>query len=343
MRKLLNVLYITTEDAYATLDGDNVAVKIRDSVAARFPLHILEGIYIFSYAGASPRLIGRCVEDHIDLVFCTPNGRFLARPVGRMQGNVLLRKEQYRISDSEERSCAISCNMIIGKLMNERHVLDRMVRDHPDRINVTEFQDASERIRRDLDKAGEQKNRDSLRGIEGEAASTYFYQFDDMILRHKDAFYYHERSRRPPMDRVNALLSYAYMMLTSMCESALETVGLDPYVGFMHTDRPGRASLALDLIEEFRPCLADRFVLGLINNGVVGTDDFEIQENGSVLISSEARKKIQQSWQQKKQEQVTHPYLKEKIPWGLVPYTQAMLLARCIRGDIDGYPPFIWR
>ncbi len=343
MRKLLNVLYVTTEDAYATLDGDNVAIKVGDSVAARFPLHILEGIYIFSYAGASPALIGRCVRDHIDLVFCTPGGRFLARPVGRMQGNVLLRKEQYRISDSEERSCRISRNMIIGKMMNERHVLERMMRDHPDRINTGEFQDASNRIKVAIGKAEKQQSRDSLRGIEGEAASTYFYQFDDMILRMKDSFYFHERNRRPPLDRVNALLSYVYMMLTSMCDSALETVGLDPYVGFMHTDRPGRASLALDLVEEFRPCLADRFVLGLINNGEVKTDDFDIQENGSVLISADARKKIQQAWQQRKQEKVMHPYLKEKIPWGLVPYTQAMLLARYIRGDLDGYPPFIWR
>lgn len=343
MRKLLNVLYITTEDAYATLDGENIAVRIGDEVKARFPLHILEGIYIFSYAGASPALIGKCAELNIDLAFCRPNGYFLARPSGRSKGNVLLRREQYRVADSPERSCMISRNMIFGKVMNEKHVLDRALRDHADRIHQGEFQKASDELKDSAGKILQVENNDSLRGLEGAAASVYFYQFDDMILRNKEIFFYHERSRRPPLDNVNCLLSYVYMMVTNMCSSALETVGLDPYVGVMHTDRAGRVSLALDLVEELRPSLADRFVLGLINNGVVTAGDFEKQEDGAILLTDEGRKKIHQSWQKRKQETLLHPYLKEKIEWGLVPYVQAMLLARYIRGDLDGYPPFVWR
>lgn len=343
MRKLLNVLYVTTEDAYASLDGENIVVKVDDQVKARFPLHILEGIYIFSYAGASPALIGKCADAGIDLVFCRPNGGFLARPTGRTKGNVLLRREQYRIADSPERSCRISRNMIFGKVMNEKHVLDRMIRDHAGRIQEEEFRTGSKKLQELAEKVLEMSDNDSLRGLEGSAASIYFYQFDDMILRNKDVFYYHGRSRRPPMDYVNCLLSYVYMMVTSMCSSALETVGLDPYVGVMHTDRAGRTSLALDLVEEFRPALADRFVLGLINNGVVTGKDFIKQEDGAVLITDDGRKKINQNWQKRKQETLIHPYLKEKIEWGLVPYVQSMLLARCIRGDLDGYPPFVWR
>lgn len=326
-----------------TLDGENVVVKVEGEAPKRFPLHILEEIYVFSYAGASPALIGKCVENNIDLVFCRPNGYFLARPTGRSKGNVLLRREQYRIADDPERSCLISRNMVFGKVMNEKHVLDRMIRDHPDRINMNNFKDASSKLYDLADKILQAKTTETLRGLEGSAANIYFYQFDDMILRNKNDFFYHTRSRRPPLDYVNSLLSYIYMMLTGICASALETVGLDSYVGFMHTDRPGRESLALDLIEELRPSLADRFVLSLINNGTVTGNDFEKQEDGAILIKDEGRKKIQQNWQKRKQEMIKHPYLKEKIEWGLVPYAQAMLLARSIRGDIDGYPPFVWR
>ncbi len=343
MRKLLNVLYVNTEDAYATLDGENVVIKIGDDIKGRFPLHILEGICIFSYAGASPSLIGKCHEKNIDLVFCKPSGYFLSRPSGRTSGNVLLRREQYRIADSDERRNNVSKNFILGKVMNEKHVLDRVKRDHADRVDIDEFQDSSSLLKGMLSNIVNAVDNDSLRGIEGAAATIYFGKFDQMILRNKDTFFYHGRNRRPPLDNVNSLLSYVYMMLTSMCSSALETVGLDPYVGFMHTDRPGRVSLSLDLVEELRPVLGDRFVLSLINNGIVNSGDFQVQENGSVLITEDGRKKIQQSWQKRKQEKIEHPFLKEKIEWGLVPYTQAMLLARYIRGDIDAYPPFIWR
>lgn len=343
MRKLLNALYITTEDAYATLDGENIVVKVDDTIKGRFPLHILEGIYMFSYAGASPALIGKCVDNHIDLVFCRPNGSFLARPTGRTQGNVLLRRKQYRIADAPDQSCNISRNMIFGKVMNEKHVLERALRDHADRIPKETFDSARSELQEIAEKILKADSNESLRGLEGAAANIYFYQFDDLILRNKKDFYYHERTRRPPQDYVNSLLSYVYMMVTSMCASALETVGLDPYVGVMHTDRAGRQSLALDLIEEFRPALADRYVLSLINNGVITKSDFVKQENGAVLILDDGRKKIQQNWQKRKQETLIHPFLKEKVEWGLVPYVQAMLLARFIRGDLDGYPPFIWR
>ncbi|SDY78479.1 type I-C CRISPR-associated endonuclease Cas1c [Lachnobacterium bovis] len=343
MRKLLNVLYVTSENAYAMLDGENVVIKEKDNTLGRFPLHILEGIYIFSYAGASPALIGKCVEKNIDMVFCTPRGYFLARPTGRTQGNVLLRREQYKIADMEKLKTEISKNFILGKIVNEKNVLSRMIRDHENRINKTDFEDAITILKNMIDEVQRADNVESIRGYEGVAASAYFSRFNDMILRNEEDFAFNGRNRRPPLDNINALLSFVYMMLTSMCCSALETVGLDPFVGFMHTDRAGRKSLALDLIEELRPCLADRFVLSLINNGVVNGNMFEKQDSGAVIISENGRKKIQQAWQNKKQEKITHPYLKEKIEWGVLPYAQAMLLARFVRGDLEGYPAFIWR
>lgn len=343
MRKLLNVLYITTENAYAALDGENIVVKVKDEVKGRFPLHILEGIYMFSYAGASPALIGKCADLNIDFIMCRPNGSFLARPTGRTKGNVLLRREQYRIADDEERSTVICRNMIFGKVMNEKHVLDRMLRDHTDRIDAEKFQKAAGQLKELAEAILKEEHKDTIRGLEGTAAGIYFSLFDAMILRNKEDFYYHGRNRRPPLDRVNCLLSYVYMMLAGMCSSALESVGLDPYVGVMHTDRAGRVSLSLDLMEELRPILADRFVLTIINNGVLTAGDFKEQEDGAILITDDGRKLLQQSWQKRKQEMLVHPYLKEKIEWGLVPYAQAMLLARHIRGDLDGYPPFVWR
>ena len=343
MRKLLNTLYVTTENAYASLDGENVVIKVGDEIRGRFPLHILEGIYMFSYAGASPALIGKCADQGIDLVFCTPNGRFLAKPSGRTKGNVLLRREQYRMADTPERTITIARNFIVGKVINEKHVLDRTLRDHPDRIDTEDFRKAMEELNGLIRNISEADSMDRLRGLEGAAASIYFYRFDDMILRGKGTFYFHERNRRPPLDPVNAMLSYVYMMLTGMCTSALETVGLDPYVGFMHTDRPGRTSLALDLVEELRPCLADRFVLSMINNGRISGSDFEKQDSGAVILTDSGKKKLQKAWQERKQEKIEHPFLKEKIEWGLVPYAQAMLLARYVRGDLDGYPPFVWR
>ena len=322
MRKLLNTLYITSENAYASLDGENVVVRVDQEEKGRFPLHILESIYLFSYAGASPALIGKCAERGVDIVFCTPAGQFLSHPSGRSSG---------------------ARNMILGKVMNEKHVLDRCMRDHADRIDRTRFLEASKALRSRAELLLLTENTNSLRGLEGTAATEYFALFDSMILREREVFYFNNRNRRPPLDPVNALLSYVYMMVTGMCSAALETVGLDPYVGFLHTDRPGRVSMALDLVEELRPCLADRFVLSLINNGMISRSDFEYQDSGAVYLNADGKKKVHKAWQQRKQEQIIHPYIREKVEWGLIPYVQAMLLARMIRGDLDGYPPFIWK
>lgn len=343
MRHLLNTLFVTSEDAYLTLDGENVAVSRDRQEIGRFPLHNLCGIISFSYAGASPALMGACAARDISLTFCTPRGRFLARTAGISSGNVLLRRTQYRVADDPAQSCRIAKYMIFGKLYNARWSIERTRRDHKLRIDEEKFQTASETIRGLLPQVAEVCAPETLRGLEGAAAAVYFGVFDDMILREKAAFYFHARSRRPPLDNMNALLSFAYSLLAGDCASALESVGLDSYAGFLHRDRPGRVSLALDLMEELRPCMADRFVLTLINNRVLSPGDFDTAENGAVRMSDDARKKFLKSWQARKQEIITHPYLREKLPWGLVPYIQALLLARYLQGDLDAYPPFLWK
>ena len=343
MRHLLNTLFVTTEDAYLSLEGENILINREKKVLARFPLHNLQGILCFSYAGASPALMGACAERNISLAFCTPRGKFLARVNGLTSGNVLLRRMQYRVADDLAHSCRIARNMIFGKLYNSRWSLERTRRDHGLRIEEEAFVSASQTIQALLPQVLEETDLDSLRGLEGAAAGAYFGVFDQMILRDKDVFFYHGRNRRPPLDNVNAMLSFAYSLLTNDCASALESVGLDSYVGFMHRDRPGRVSLALDLMEELRPCMADRFVLTIINNRVLGADDFEVSESGAVRLTDQARKKFLQRWQERKQEQIKHPYLEEKIPWGLVPYVQALLLSRYLRDDLDAYPPFLWK
>lgn len=343
MRKLLNTLFVTTEDAYLSLEGENVLVNREKQVIARFPLHNLSEILCFSYSGASPALMGACAERDIDLAFCSPRGRFLARTTGRSNGNVLLRRTQYRAADDPLESCRIARTMIFGKLYNSRWSVERTKRDHKLRIDEEKFRGASAEIQALLPQVLEVTDPDSLRGLEGAGATEYFRVFDDMILRDKENFYYHGRNRRPPLDNVNAMLSFAYSLLTNDCASALESVGLDSYVGFLHRDRPGRVSLALDLMEELRPCFADRFVLKLINNQVIGSEDFEKSESGAVLLTDSARRKFLKSWQERKQEIITHPYLGEKLPWGLVPYVQALLLGRYLRGDLEEYPPFLWK
>lgn len=343
MRHLLNTLFVTSEDAYLSLDGENVVVNREKQEVARFPLHNLSGIISFSYAGASPALMGACAQRDVGLAFCTPRGKFLARTTGISTGNVLLRREQYRTADDLGRSCRIARNMIFGKLYNARWSMERTRRDHKLRIDEAAFQRASETIQKLLPAAAEETDLDALRGLEGVGASAYFGVFDQMILREKEAFFFRERNRRPPLDNVNAMLSFPYSLLTNDCASALESVGLDAYVGFLHRDRPGRSSLALDLMEELRPSMADRFVLTMINNRVMAPGDFEKSESGAVRMRDEARRKFLKAWQEKKQEVITHPYLEEKIPWGLVPYVQSLLLARCLRGDLDAYPPFLWK
>lgn len=343
MRKLLNTLFVTSEDAYLALETENVAVYIGEEKKAQYPLLVLESIISFSYKGASPALMGACARNGIQLVFLTPRGHFLARVCGREQGNVLLRKEQYRLSDKLEKSCHIARNFIFGKVYNQRWVLERTLRDHRMRVDAAKLESASQALAGLLPAIETQTDLDALRGLEGEASVRYFHVFDEMVLNQKADFLFDGRKRRPPTDNMNALLSFAYVLLSNDCASALESVGLDSYVGFMHRDRPGRTSLALDLMEELRAPMADRLCITLVNNRVLQDKHFERQESGAVFLGEDGRKLFLSAWQNKKKEEITHPYLKEKMAWGLVPYVQSLLLARCLRGDLDGYPPFLWK
>ena len=343
MRHLLNTLFVTSEDIYLSLDGENVVANREEQIAARYPLHTLSGIITFSYAGASPALMGACAERGISLAFCTPRGRFLARVSGENNGNVLLGRTQYRMADDVQQSCRIARTMIFGKLYNARWSIERTRRDHGMRLDGEKLGRASQTIQELLPAVPQETELDRLRGLEGVGATAYFGVLDDMVLRDKETFFFHTRSRRPPLDPFNAMLSFAYSLLANDCAAALESVGLDSYVGFLHRDRPGRSSLALDLMEELRPCMADRFVLTLINNRMIKSSDFIQRENGSVLLQDDARRAFLKHWQEKKRETITHPYLGEKLPWGLVPFLQALLLARYLRGDLDEYPPFLWK
>jgi CRISPR-associated protein Cas1 len=343
MKKLLNTLYIMTKESYLTLDGENIVVSVDKIEKARLPLHTLESINCFNYAGASPALMGACASRDIDLCFYTPSGKFLARIVGEERGNVLLRKKQHLISLDEEESCKYARQFILGKIYNARWVLERATRDHSLRVPVEAMKEASHKLANALPIVRDTTELSRLRGIEGEAAQVYFSQFDSLILQQKTEFRFSGRSKRPPTDNVNALLSFAYTILANNCAAALQSVGLDPYVGFLHRLRPGRNSLALDLMEELRPIMADRFAISCINKRLITAKHFDVQESGAVWLNEDGRKAFFKAWQERKQENITHPFLKERVPWGLVPYTQALLLARSLRGDLDDYPPFLWK
>ena len=326
MRKLLNTLFILSEETYLSLDGENIVILAENSEKRRFPLHMLENIMCFSYKGASPALMGACAERKIGLSFFSPNGKFLAGVHGKEYGNVLLRKQQYRISDDKEQGVQYAKNMMIGKVYNSRWTLERTARDHKERVDYESIRKISAELQEGLLKIRTVDNIDQLWGIEGELASRYFSVFDELILNQKDDFIFQTRNRRPPMDRVNALLSFAYAVVERECANALRSVGLDPFVGFMHTDRPGRESMALDIMEEFRSILCDRFVLTLINTKTVRKDSFMKGDDGAVLLNDKGRKIFFNNWQNRKRELITHPFLKEKI-----------------RGDIEEYPPFLWK
>ena len=343
MRQLLNTLFVTSEDIYLSLDGENIVANRGGEAVARYPLHTLQSVVSFSYSGASPALMGTCAKRGIGLAFCSPRGKFLARVAGSMQGNVLLRRTQYRVADDPDLSCRVARMMILGKVYNGRWSVERTRRDHALRIDGARFSAVSAQLRDLLPQISQETSMESLRGLEGVGASAYFSVMDEMILQNKETFFFHARSRRPPLDAFNALLSFAYSLLAHDCASALESVGLDAYVGFLHRDRPGRQSLALDLMEELRPCLADRFVLTLINNRVLNAGDFDVRESGAVFLTDAARRSFLQKWQERKKETITHPFLEEKLPWRLVPYVQSLLLARYLRGDLDSYPPFLWK
>ncbi|KZS47150.1 subtype I-C CRISPR-associated endonuclease Cas1 [Paenibacillus glucanolyticus] len=343
MKKLLNTLFITQPDVYLSLDGDNIVLLKDQEKLGRLPLHNLESVVAFGYTGASPALMGYCAERNISIVFMTMNGRFLARVIGASKGNVILRKKQCLVSENEALSARIARNFIVGKIYNHKWILERMTRDYPLRIDVEKFKTGSQNLSSIMISIRECEDLERIRGLEGQAALVYNQLFDHMILQQKEDFYFRTRSRRPPLDNVNAMLSLAYTFLANDTASALEGVGLDAYVGFLHRDRPGRASLALDLMEELRGVYADKFVLSLINKKVINKEDFLRKENGAVIMTDEGRKKFLTAWQNKKQEKITHPYLGEKISWGLVPHAQALLLARHLRNDLDEYPPFFWK
>jgi len=343
MRKLLNTLYITSDDVLLSLDGECLIVNYPDKTTKMIPLHTIEGVVSFSHKGATPALIGKCVNEGIFMSFYSPYGKFLYNVGNEVNGNVYLRREQYRIADDKDKALEYARNFIIGKLYNSKYVLHRYIRDHSLQVDVGRIQSVIAVLSESMESAGATGNIDVLRGIEGKAAVSYFSVFSCLILQNKEAFNFKERVRRPPTDPVNALLSFTYSLLSNDCAAALRSVGLDPYVGFMHVDRPGRKSLGLDLVEELRSVFADRFVLMLINNRVLSADDFEKRESGEVLLTDDARQRFLIEWQKKKREEIVHPYLKEKIRWGLVPYVQALLLARVIRGDLDAYPPFFWK
>jgi CRISPR-associated protein Cas1 len=343
LRKLLNTLYVTSADAYLSLDGENIVVLREKEELIRVPLHNVEGVVTFGYTGASPALMGECAKRKIALSFFTPNGRFLADISGMENGNVFLRRTQYRMADDMELSAAVAKNILTGKLHNSRWVLERAARDHGARIDSVSVKTAARVLYESIEPLQQANSLESLRGIEGEAAARYFSVFNELILQSKDDFYFKARSRRPPLDNVNALLSFAYSLLANDVAAALRSVGLDPFVGFLHRDRPGRKSLALDLMEELRAVIADRFVLTLINTRQIEAKGFHKQENGATLFKDDTKRIFLNAWQTRKQEEITHPFLDEKIEWGLVPYVQSLLLARFMRGDIDEYPPFLWK
>lgn len=343
MKKILNTLYVTSENSYLGLDGETLVVYDGEQKAGQLPLHNLDGIVSFGYRGISPALLGACMDKRISVSFLTPQGKFLARVTGKNCGNVILRERQFASMGDSELNLEIAKNCILGKVYNSRWILERAIRDHSLQIDVEKVRNASQNLKQSLRYIQDAESVDRLRGYEGAAANVYFGVFDELILQQKNDFYFHGRSKRPPMDNMNALLSFVYTLLTNQMTAALETVGLDPCVGYLHTIRPGRSSLALDLIEELRAPLADRFVLSLINKKILNKKNFKKKENGAVLMDDESRKKILTEWQRKKAETITHPFLKEKVQWGMMPHIQAMLLSRYLRGELDGYPVFLWK
>lgn len=343
MKKHLNTLFVTTQGAYLAKEGETVAVKIDGEIALRVPVHTLGGIVCFGQVSCSPYLMGFCAENGVAISFLTENGGFLAKVQGPVSGNVLLRREQYRKADDLKASALIARSMLTGKIANCRTVLQRALRDHSDKIDEEAVASASQTLTNSMRRLQVESPLDVVRGIEGESANAYFEVFNHLITSQKNDFTFNERNRRPPLDNVNCLLSFLYTLLMHDARSALETVGLDPAVGFLHRDRPGRYSLALDIMEELRPFFADRMALSLINLCQVQGKGFNKKESGAVWMDDDTRKTVLIAYQKRKQDELEHPFIKEKVKIGLLPYVQAMLMARYIRGDLDSYPPFIWK
>ena len=346
MRRHLNTLFITTEGAYLNKDGANIVVKVDDVERLRTPVHLIGGVVLFGRVSMSSSLIGYCLAEGICITHLTEYGKFLARLEGPVSGNVLLRRAQYRLADDPAAHLHIVRSIIIAKSLNQRAVIRRAQRDHGSKLKpdiAAKLDDAERHLTTVARRAEMQTSVDALRGVEGDAAATYFGVFDAFLTVDDPQISFTGRSRRPPLDPVNALLSFLYTLLTHDCRSALETVGLDPASGFLHALRPGRPSLALDLMEEFRPHLADRLALSLFNRKQIKSADFKKLENGAVIMRDEARKTVLVAWQERKKEEIIHPFTNEKISLGLLPHLQAQLLARMIRGDMDAYPPMIWK
>lgn len=343
MKKYLNTLYVTTQGAYLSKEGETVAVKVDGEVRLRLPVHTLSGIVCFGNVGCSPYLMGFCAQSDVALSFLTEYGRFMAKVQGPVSGNVLLRREQYRRADDLTFSAQVARFILAGKVANSRTVLQRALRDHVEKIDERVLRNAIARLTRQLDFFNQDYSLDIVRGIEGDSAHIYFSVFNQLIVAQKEAFSFDERNRRPPLDNVNCLLSFVYTLLMHDVRSALETVGLDPAVGFLHRDRPGRPGLALDLMEELRPYIADRLVLSLINLQQVKAKGFRKMETGAVVMNDDTRKTVLTAYQERKREEITHPFLGEKIAIGMLFHIQAQLMARFLRGDMDGYPPFVWR
>ncbi|MFZ2956900.1 MAG: type I-C CRISPR-associated endonuclease Cas1c [Candidatus Ozemobacteraceae bacterium] len=343
MKKLLNTLYITTQGTYLARKGETVVIKVERKLKARFPIHTLSSIVCFGRVSASPELMRLCGLRRVSLAFLSERGRFFARVQGPVTGNVLLRREQYRRADDPVSSAGIARAVIIAKIANARNVVLRAMRDHSPSTSDASLAKAAEDMARTLQRLRDPIPLDVARGCEGEAAQVYFGCFDHLIVSQKEDFFFRERSRRPPLDSVNALLSFLYTLVAHDVTSALEGVGLDPAVGFLHRDRPGRPSLALDLMEEFRFFLADRLALSLINRKQIRGKGFTVTESGAVNMDDLTRKELLVAYQKRKQEEIHHPFFNEKMPVGLLPHAQAMLLARYFRGELDGYPPFLWR
>ena len=343
MKRLLNTLYIMTQGAYLSKDGETVHVQVEQDTKLRIPIHTLDGIICFGHITCSPPLMGLCAERNVTVSFLSEHGKFLARVQGPVSGNVLLRREQYRKADDEKISAEVARMIVAAKVANSRTVLLRFARERPDSEGVDSVNCAISNLADILDGLRNPMPLERVRGFEGEAAKDYFSVFNHLITAQKEDFIFHERSRRPPLDNVNALLSFSYTLLAHDAVSALECVGLDPAVGYLHRDRSGRPGLALDLMEEFRAFFCDRLSLSLINRQQVKKKEFKKTETGAVLMDDSARKTLLVAYQNRKQEEIRHPFLEETMPVGLLLYAQALLMARYIRGDLEEYPPFIWK
>ncbi len=343
MKKYLNTLFVTTQGAYLNKEGESVVVSVDREIRLRVPVHALSGIVCFGNVLCSPFLMRHCADHQVLISFLSENGRFLARVQGAVAGNVLLRRKQYRMADDPQACVRIAKAMLLAKAANARTVLQRAARDHADKSGMSAVETAATRIGMLMRRIRSEEDLDALRGREGDTSRVYFGVFDHLLTSQKETFFFRERNRRPPLDNMNALLSFIYTLLVHDCAGALEAVGLDPQVGFLHRDRPGRPSLALDLMEEFRPFFADRLALSLVNLRQIQGNGFRKTESGAVEMDDDTRKTLLTAYQKRKTEEMIHPFIGETAALGIFFHLQAQLLARHIRGDLDGYPPVVWK